>query len=268
MLVTSYVIPEGHVSRFNHMDGWVNLGKDEMWNRAIQQGAPKTISELNTLLRLLFGISGCVGCGINKESAIDVLFNHSQDSSFVPTQVTENDEDTYTSMESASKSAPSWPVSNIRGTLADSEKALYKNFRIDCSSDESYKPRKTRNHGHIDVPLTMDGNKNTKATGFGYSKWAGELESSSNPIPEPEKPVVKQLPTEIGEGRQKPPSTVPYTQCEQTTPEEAIKEVLEELSLWERMGRLDSLVISMRDELDDLKEFKEEIEIKGCGKCR
>jgi len=127
VLVTSYIITDGQVWRINHQDGCINTGKDEMWNRAIQQGASKTISELNTLLRLLFGMSGCTNCGIDKETTVGVLFNHSQDSTFVPTQVSGND--TYMSMVSPRESAPSWRESDFVGTLAESERARYRKFR-------------------------------------------------------------------------------------------------------------------------------------------
>jgi len=84
MLVTSYVIPDGQVWRFKHQGGCTNEGKDEMWNRAIQEGAPKTISELNTILRLHFGMSGCEECNVDKELTVGILFDHSQDTSYKP----------------------------------------------------------------------------------------------------------------------------------------------------------------------------------------
>ena len=152
----------------------VNLGKDELWNSAIQLEASGIISELNTLLRLLFGMSGSVNCSIDKKTMVGILFNHEQDSSFVPTLISEKD-DTFTSMESPSSSAPSWPASDLLGTLPDSEKALYSNFRMDCSSDESYKPndeRKKKDHGHVDVSMALEDDKNLEATRFGDSKWA------------------------------------------------------------------------------------------------
>jgi len=121
--------------------------------------------------------------------------------------------------------------------------------------------------------MTMEGNKNTEATGFGDSKWADIAGSDAvhapptNPTPKPVKPAARpmtiQSRMEVGESSQNPQSTVPYTQCDQSTPGDN----LDDLSLCERMGRLEKLIVGMRDELDDLKEFKEEVENNGCGKC-
>jgi len=266
MLVTSYVIPDGQIWRFKHQDGCTNEGKDEMWNRAIQEGAAKTISELNTILRLLFGMSGCEGCSVDKELTVGILFDHSQDTSYKPS-LNRSTGDSYTSMETPRESAPSWPESDFMGTLNESERKLYKNFKMDNTSDESYKPtprhstRKTKDYGEIDVPMTMDDNKNTEATGFGDSKWAVTTVAETR---SDKSDGLQNIPETTGTtnesnngGEDCLPPTIPYDEPEKR-----------ELSLWERMDRTEELIVSMRDELEELRDFKKDIKAYGCRKCR
>jgi len=170
-------------------------------------------------------------------------------------------------METPRESAPSWPESDFMGTLNESERKLYKNFKMDNTSDESYKPtprhsaRKTKDYGEIDVPMTMDGNKNTKATGFGDGKWAVATVTETQSDKDNELQHILETAGTTNEsndgGEDCLPPTIPYDEPEKR-----------ELSLWERMDKTEELIVSMRDELEELRDFKEDIKVYGCRKCR
>jgi len=176
MLVTSYKLPCGLTFQFAHTDGCRSEGRDESWNGFIRNSDPRTISELNTVIRGLMKTSGCDGCSLIKDTTMGILFDHSQNSEYVPsTRSTQGD---YVSVMSPSSTAASWPTSDGLGSIPDSERALYgKKFRLDRSSDSDYAPppskRTVKTLGSkVDVPMTLEDGKNTEESGVGNSKWA------------------------------------------------------------------------------------------------
>jgi len=213
-------------------------------------------------------MSGCEGCSIDKELTVGIVVDHSQDSSYKPSP-DQSTGDSYTSTETPSESGLSWPESDFMETLNESERKLYKNFKMDCTSDESYKPtlrqsaRKAKDYSNIDIPMTMDDNKNTEATGFGDSKWAVDAVTETQ-CGKDDKEGQHHTPESMGTpdesnngGEDRLPPTILYAELENR-----------ELSLWERMDRTEELIVSMRDKLEELRDFKEDIKAYGCRKWR
>jgi len=275
MLVTSYKIPEGQRWTFNHEAGCKNTGNEEMWNRAIEAGKPKTISELNTILRLLFTMSGCQNCGINKETSVGVLFTDSQDSSFVPSM--KSTQDSYTSVASPSSLAPSWPTSSVLDGIPSSEKKLYKNFKMDCSSDNTYSPPRGRKPkvetlgSTVDVSMSLDKGKTTEGNGVGDSKWA---DIPGTQVSNPETVGYTQMPSqememveatekaERNESASMPAIAIGINAGALSSSEEKER----------RLERLERLMMEVRDELDELKDVRADVRAdiiaNGCKECR
>jgi len=176
MLVTSYKLPCGLTFQFAHMDGCRSEGRDESWNGFIKNSHPRTVSELNTVIRGLMKMSGCDGCFLIKNTTMGILFNHSQNSEYIPSS--QSSQDDYVSMMSPSSTAASWPKSDGLGSIAASERALYrKKFKLDKSSDYDYAPptskRTVKTIGSSkDIPMTLKDGKDTEESGVGDRKWA------------------------------------------------------------------------------------------------
>jgi len=107
--------------------------------------------------------SGCDGCSLVKDTTMGILFDHSQNSEYVPsTRSTQSD---YVSVMSPSSTAASWPTSDGLGSIPYSERVLYgKKFRLDRSSDSDYAPppskKAVRTLGSkVDVPMTLEDGK-------------------------------------------------------------------------------------------------------------
>ena len=275
--VNSYKVPKGLYLTFNHMGNCLNGNKEEAWNRLITSGEPKSISELNALLRALFGMSGCDGCHVEKTTLAGLLFEHSQDSLFSKGQ-TPSDQDSYVSTETASDMSESWPASEIITQLPLSEQKLYgSKFKLDNSSDSDYVPprqvRTARPLGSAqDVQMTMEGGTNTENTGLGNSKWVG---SQSDGLPE----TVTYTQT-------KSQNELMLEELEKVNTSEAVPAVVEmdtvmrmedvepvreeevlDMGMEARMARMEIGIGIMRDEIDELRDFKEITETEGCKFC-
>jgi len=105
MLVPSYKLPCGLTFMFNHTDGCRSEGRDESWNTFIRNSNPRTVSELNTVIRGLTNTSGCNGCSLVKDTTMGILFDHSQNSEYVPSA--RSTQDDYVSVMSPSTTAAS-----------------------------------------------------------------------------------------------------------------------------------------------------------------
>jgi len=176
MLVTSYKLPCGLTFQFAHTNGCRSEGRDESWNGFIKNSDPRTVSELNTVIMGLMKTSGCDGCSLIKDTTMGILFDHSQDSEYVPSaRSTQSD---YVSVMSPSSTAASWPTSDGLGSIPVSERALYgKKFKLDRSSDSDYAPLPSKKTvkalgSRVDVPMTLENGKDTEDSGVGNSKWA------------------------------------------------------------------------------------------------
>jgi len=176
MLVTSYKLPCGMTFQFAHTDGCKSEGRDESWNRFIRNSDPRTVSELHTVIRGLINTSGCNGSSLIKDTTMGIMFNHSQDSEYIPS--THSTQDDYVSVVSPSLAAASWPSSVGLGSIPDSERALYgKKFKLDRSSDSDYAPPPSKKTvrplgSKVDIPMTLEDGKDTEDSGVGNSKWA------------------------------------------------------------------------------------------------
>ena len=173
VLVSTYALPDGVRIRLKHRENCPNSGRDDDIFQFIEEANPRVVSEFNVVLRGILGIIGCVECGVDKSTSAGILFNHSQDSSFAPsTQMTES----YVSVDSPSASAvSSWGNSTILDRLPSSERALYKNYKDDRSSDEDYGKRRKEKRV-VDVAMTLEDGKNTEGNGIGNSRYAGVVE--------------------------------------------------------------------------------------------
>jgi len=179
VLITSYALPDGLKFSLRHVNDCPNASRDdEVW-KFVGKANPRVVSELEVVLRGALLTIGCNGCGLNKECSAGILFNHSQDSEYVPSQ--SQGSESYVSIMSPSTSAPSsWGASTILGHLPPSERELYRKFREDRSSDEDYQPRKTTNK---EVAMTIEGGKTTEGNGIGDSKHASvEVPATAEPV--------------------------------------------------------------------------------------
>ena len=268
--VNSYKVPKGLYLTFVHVGRCLNGNKEEAWNRLIASGEPKSISELNALLRALFGMSGCEGCHVDKTTVAGLLFDHSQDDLFSVGSTPSNG-DSYVSMETASEFSGSWPASGIISQLPLSEQKLYgSKFKLDDSSDADYvPPKQVRTAMKLgsaqDVPMTMEGGTNTESTGLGDSKWVG---GSSMEVPET-----------VSYTQTKSQNELMLEELEKINTDEAVpaveigdvvmieKEEVMDMGVEARMARMEIVVGMMRDEIDELRDFKEITETEGCKFC-
>ena len=174
-------------------------------------------------------------------------------------------------METASDFSGSWPASNIISQLPLLEQKLYgSKFKLDNSSDSDYlPPRQVRTAMKMgsaqDVLITMEGGINTESTGLGNSKWVG---GSSMDVPET-----------VSYTQTKSQNELMLAELEKVNTDEAVPAVeggdvvmVEEeevivMGMEARMARMETVIGLMRDEIDELRDFKEITETEGCKFC-
>jgi len=179
VLITSYALPDGLRFSLKHVNDCPNANRDdEVW-KFVGKVDPRVVSELEVVLRGALLTIGCNGYGLNKKCSAGLLFNHSQDSEYVPSQ--SQGSESYVSIMSPRSSAPSsWGASTILGHLPTSERELYRKFREDRSSDDDYQPRKATNK---EVAMTMNDGKTTEANGIRDSKHASvDVPATAEPV--------------------------------------------------------------------------------------
>jgi len=166
MQATSYMLPDGHYWKFIHENGCRENEREEGWNHFIEAANPRTVNELVILIRGLKKRTGCGReCGVVKDDTVDVLFPNTQStSSYRPRDLMQtNTGSSLVLMMSPSSSAPSWLVSDISANMTPSEKKLYRNFKMDQSSDDIYMPRSSAKKAiNVEVPMTLEGGCTTK----------------------------------------------------------------------------------------------------------
>ena len=313
VITRSWAIPDGMKFEIEHERGCRggSTYTSEMVMGVVKNVGPRTVTELEVCVGTVLKTVGCGnGCGINKTTSAGVLFRHSQDSEYSPptkgsTQSTDSQGTTRGSPLASEIS--SWGNSTILDRLPSSERALYKGYRQDRSSDESYVPPAT-----ISKELSMDlgGGTNTEGNGIGNSKHAVINREVSSP--EKGTTILRRMRWDVPTKRdsitdtpvetlttQEP--TVPYggssidlalleavrdiENGDTVTPvcdrmvedeeEEEVKVVVEStLSDHDKILRLEKRVCDMGDEYDDLRDQFEVLisDIKegkiGCTKCK
>jgi len=262
MLVTSYKLPCGLTFQFAHTDGCRSEGRDESWNRFIRNSDPRTISELNAVIRGLMSTSGCNGCSLIKDTSMGILFDHSQDSDYIPS--TRSTQDKYVSVTSPSSTAASWPTSVDLGSLPDSERALYgKKFKLDRSSDLDYAPPTSKKTvralgSKVDIPMTLENGKDTEDSGVGNSKWAT--------IPE----TQESLPETVGYTQSRSQTEAMLEELAKINTPEAVPAVEEDTPMMDnegnnmetRMDHVEKRILDLLSEVDELKDKVLDLEIE------
>ena len=271
--VNSYKVPKGLYLTFVHVGRCMNGDKEEAWNRLITSGEPKCISELNALLRALFGMSGCERCHVDKTTVAGLLFNHSQDDLF-SVGSTPSDGDSYVSMETASDISGSWPASEIISQLPLSEQKLYgSKFKSDNSSDSDYvPPKQVRTAMKLgsaqDMPMTMEGGTDTENTGRGNSKWVESsssvelLETVSYAQTKSQNELMLEVLDRINNGE-----AVPAIEELDTVMVEEVAQLQPEEDMMAKITKIEKVIMEMRDEIGELRDFKEITETEGCKFC-
>jgi len=307
VLITSYALPDGLKFSLKHVENCPNEGRDdEVW-RFVEKANPSVVSELEVVLRGAMLTIGCDGCGVNKECSAGILFNHSQDSEYIPSQT--QGTESYVSVMSPTSSAPSsWGASTILGHLPPSERELYKKFKEDRSSDEDYQPHKPANK---EVAMMMDDGKTTEGNGIGDSKHASvEVPASAVPVRRMWKRTTDVAdgiePSPVEETQLSLPSTVAYNRSSVELLMHAIGEIengnsvravenpmmdmaVDELPevesvLWDhdKIIRLENameeerdIIARMRDIIEDLEvnvkdllTWKKTVDEDGCNRCQ
>jgi len=208
----AYAVPEGFSIAVTHVGNCTNGVRDDELLRCIGGANPKVIPEMVAAARAAISMMRCPpGCHVSKDCLGCILFqDHSQDSPVVASSGTSVGHSTGTgslvgkrliegvqgspSGEQAlqvgcvSQFTGSWP-SGLSG-LGSSEKGLYKNMRLDRSSDADYIPSSIVVN---DMAMSLGDNKTSKVNGLGDSKHAGPCDSDKQG------------------GDEKLPSSVPYS---------------------------------------------------------
>jgi len=262
MLVTSYKLPCGLTFQFAHTNGCRSEGRDESWNGFIRNSDPRTVSELNTVVRGLMNTSGCDGCSMIKDTTMGILFDHSQNSEYIPSA--RSTQDDYVSVTSPNPSAASWPSSIGLGSIPDSEKALYgKKFKLDRSSDSDYAPPPSRKTvktlgSRRDVPMALEDGKDTEGSGVGNSKWAV--------IPE----TQETLPETVGYTPSRSQTEAMLEELAKVNTPEAVPAVEDDTPMTDndggnmekRMDRVEKRILDLLNEVDELKDKVLDLEIE------
>ena len=276
--VNLYKVSKGLYPTFVHVGRCMNGDKEEAWNRLIASGEPKSICELNALLRALFGMPGCEGCHVDKTTVAGLLFNHSQDDLF-SVGSTPSDGDSYVSMVTASDISGSWPASEIISQLPLSEQRRYgSKFKMDNSSNSDYVPpravRTAMKMGSAqDVPMTMEGGTDTENKGLGNSKWVES--SSSVELPETvsytqsesQNELMMEELDKINNGEAVPVVEELDTVMVGEVAQESNVQQQPDEEIMARISRMEKVIMGMRDEIDELRDFKEITETEGCKFC-
>jgi len=253
MLVTSYKLPCGLTFQFAHTDGCRREGRDESWNGFIKNSDPRTVSDVNAGIRGLMKTSGYSGCSRIKDTTMGILFDHSQNSEYVPS--THSTQEDYVSVRSPNSTAASWPTSVGLGSIPDSERALYgKKFKLDRSFDSDYAPLQCKKTvkvlgSKVDIPITLEDGKNTEESGVGNSRWAV--------IPE----TQESLPETVGYTQSRSQTEAMLEELAKVNTPEAVPAVEEDSPMAEtgsntmefRMERVEKRILDLLEEVDELK---------------
>jgi len=290
MRATSYMLPDGHYWQFVHVDGCREGEREEGWNRFITAANPKTVNELLLLTRGLKTMTGChEGCGIKKDESMGILFSDTQTTgSYRPSECGgESIESSLVTMVSPESSASSWPESDYRSRMSEGERKLYKGFRMDNSSDDTYTPpSKTRKTVNVDVPITLEGGWTTERDRLGDSKWnTGDQDGISQAVSDTQGSA--QLPSSMAYPITNSQSIEMLRELEKMGTAEEVAAVVDQndvmdvvkgdgemesagmlFDLTTRMMRAERLIMEMRDEIDEGKDFRADIVANGCPKCR
>ena len=196
----SYMVPEGFPVIITDVGDCDNEKIDGKLVESVMRAKPRTVNELEIATKAVLAHAGCDSlCKIEKGNTAGIVYtNHSDNSSYEQSSAMDTDNGTASLMEEnlmtgnqgesnngrmitvggkpqgKAKYSPSWPSSLDIGS---SEKALYKGFRMDRSSDESYVPSKVvvpELEELKDTPMNLGNNKTSKKTGMGNSKHAVE----------------------------------------------------------------------------------------------
>jgi len=165
VLTTSWAMPNGMPIKLRHVRGCRNSNNEEIILRVVERARPATVTEYEMSLKSVLLTLGCTNCGVDKTTSAGVLFRHSKNSEYEPP--TQESVSSGTGRSPNGSQVSSWGNSTILDRLPSLERALYKGYKDDRSSDGDYLPK---NVG--DVAMTMDGNRNTEGSGFGDSKYA------------------------------------------------------------------------------------------------
>jgi len=245
VLTTLWALPNGVQIKLRHSEKCSNENNDHLILDVVERSGPVTVAEFEVSLRCAMLTLGCIRCEVNKGTSAGIVFRHSQNSEYIPsTQTTES----FASVESPNSLAvSSWGNSTILDRLQSSERRLYKNFRDDRTSDESYSPPKAVNR---EIVMSLEEGKTTDANGVGDSKYAG-------PSRVPVKDVIRRMRIGNGESTEpvestleedtqvQLPSTVAYSQSGINS---LLMEAVEEM---ERGEEVPAVVEEVRSTLSD-----------------
>jgi len=165
VLTTSWAMPNGMPVKLKHVENCRHFNSDELILSVVDKARPATVTEFEMCLRGVLLTLGCNNCGVDKTTSAGVLFRHSQNSEYRPPTQESVSSGTGRSLNASQVS--SWGNSTILDRLLSSERALYKGYKDDRSSDEDYVPK-----GVDEVAMTRDANRKTEGSGFGDSTYA------------------------------------------------------------------------------------------------
>jgi len=309
VLTRSWAIPDGMKFEIVHEEGCRGRVYDsELVMSVVEAVSPRTVTELEVCVGTVMKTVGCgKGCGINKTTSAGVLFRHSQNSEYSPPTNGSTQSTGSTRGSPLASEISSWGNSTILDRLPSSERALYKGYKQDRSSDESYVPPATINR---ELSMDLGGGTNTEGNGIGNSKHA--VTEREVTFPKKETTILRRMRWDVPTKRDSiagtpvetlttQESTVPYggssidqalleavrdiENGDTVTPvcdrmvddeeEEDVEVVVEStLSDHDKILRLEKRVCDMGDEYDDLRDQFEVLisDIKegkiGCTKCK
>jgi len=222
VLTTSWAMPKGMPMKLKHGEGCRNINNDELILRVVEKAKPATVTEFEMSLRSVLLTLGCNECGVDKTTSAGVLFRHSQSSEYRPP--TQESVSSGTERTPYASQVSSWGNSTILDRLPSWERALYKGYKDDKSSDEDYVLKSVE-----DVAMTMDGNRNMEGSGFGDSKYGvKEVPATKLWIANKKRQITEDLIENTPvEGTPVPlPSTMPYRG---SSIKDALLEAIEEI---------------------------------------
>ena len=297
----SYMVPEGFPVIITHVGNCGNGEIDGKLVESVMRAKPSTVNELEVATKAVLAHAGCNSmCKIEKGNTAGIVYkDHSDNSSYEQSSAMDTDNGTASLIEENlmtgnqgesddgrmitvggkpqgnANYSPSWPSSLDIGS---SEKSLYRNFRMDRSSDESYIPSKVVVPELVelkDTPMNLGNNKTSEKTGMGDSKHAVEK------IPETQIESSYKLPSTVGYSVSATQDILEaFDEFEKENIEPKIKELVSEpdmeideksmnwtdpekqLSLEEKVEILMKRVFDDGEKLDNLVEKVEELEEK------
>lgn len=214
--IESNMVPEGFPIIITHVGNCDNGEIDGKVVESVMKAKPKTVNELEIVTKALLAHAGCNNlCKIEKENTAGIVYkDHSDNSSYEQSSAMDTDNGTGSLMEENlmtrnqgessngriitvggkthrnANYSPSWPSSLEVGS---SERNLYKGFRMDRSSDETYVPSRIVPElvQLKDTPINLGNNKTSEKTWIGDSKYAVEI------VPETQMESSYKLPSTV-----------------------------------------------------------------------